>query len=37
VVPKEIKNNAYAKFDGGFGGDKVYYGKIAPLNLTFET
>ena len=26
MVPRENKNNAYAKFGGGRGGNKEYYG-----------
>ena len=30
VIPREIENNAYAKFEGGGGGaNKAHYGKCA--------
>ena len=29
AVPREIENNAYAKFWGGGGGVKVHYGRFA--------
>ena len=29
VIPREIENNAYAKFEGGGGANKAHYGKCA--------